>query len=61
MIPEDASKKPSRPIVEPHADMREMAATTMQIFIAFKEQGFNDNQALTLTITMITTGARGDK
>lgn len=39
--------------VEPHADIRAMAATTMRLFVAFTEVGFTPPQALKLIATLI--------
>lgn len=34
--------------VEPHADIREGAATAYQMYVAFQEAGFSPHQALEL-------------
>jgi len=49
-----------RPPVEPHADIRESAATSMQIYTAYLEVGFTELQALKITIAVLTVGIRGN-
>lgn len=39
--------------IEPHADMRKMAAIMMQTYVAFREQGFTEGQAMYLIGQMI--------
>ena len=47
------------PRMEPHADLRQMATVTRQTFIAYKDAGFNDEQALRLVIAMISRPTPG--
>lgn len=42
-----------KPRIEPHADIRQAAHAYRQIFIAFKEAGFTDAEALALTISVM--------
>lgn len=42
--------------VEPHADIRTMAATAMQMFVAFTEVGFTPSQAMELISQVISAG-----
>ncbi|MCD2263262.1 hypothetical protein K3888_11190 [Dietzia aurantiaca] len=39
--------------MEPHADLRNAANVTRQMFIAFTDAGFDDKQALALVIAQM--------
>lgn len=43
-------------IIEPHADVTNMSATLMQMYIAFTRQGFSEAQAMQLVIAFFTAG-----
>jgi hypothetical protein len=45
--------------VEPAAELREAAATTYQIFVAFEQSGFTETQAFQLTRDMLTASIAG--
>lgn len=47
-----------RPKTEPSADLRTLAATCWQTFIALRDEGFTDTQALTI-IGQMLIAARG--
>lgn len=44
-------------LIEPPAEMRTMAATAMQIYMAYIEAGFTPNQALELTKVALAIGS----
>lgn len=39
--------------VEPHGDIREGAASTFQFYVAYRQAGFNEDQAMTLVAAMV--------
>ena len=47
-----------RPPMEPHADIRGMAGTARQMFLAYVEQGFTENQALYLVASIVGQGPK---
>jgi hypothetical protein len=49
----DGDDVPATGAVEPPAGMRTMAAQTYQSFVAYREAGFSEEQALALTINMV--------
>lgn len=42
---------------EPHADIRQMAGTFWQMYVALTEQGFTEAQAIILVGNMLRPGA----
>lgn len=46
-------KPADRPPIEPHADIRQIAVNAMQMYIAFTDTGFTEQQALQLVIAVI--------
>lgn len=46
---------------EPGADFRLMAATSRQIFVAHVEEGFSEEQAMQLTMTILGEGIRANR
>ena len=45
--------------IEPHADMRQLAATHMQLFTAWMEVGFTEKQAMAMLRAAINGTMRG--
>lgn len=46
---------------EPGADFRMVAATSRQIFVAHVEEGFSEEQAMQLTMTILGEGLRANQ
>ena len=46
------------PPIEPSAGHREAAAATFGLFKAYVDAGFNDDQALTLLMTLLANASR---
>ena len=45
--------------VEPSADMRAAAHAVREIFVALMQEGFNENQALTIVGQILASNAQG--
>ena len=43
--------------VEPHADIRKAATVTFEIYVAFQQAGFTDEQAFQLARDVLAAGA----
>ena len=56
--PSDLFFGSGRPEVEPHAEIRVMAQVAMQVYKAFKDEGFSGEDALELTKTMMVNGQK---
>lgn len=46
--------------VEPSSDMRTMAHTLREFYVALLNEGFTEDEALTMVSTAIKSAARGD-
>lgn len=51
----------SRPAVEPHADLRQLARLHRQIFVAYVEAGFTEQQAMQLMGVHVAAAYQGSE
>lgn len=50
-----------RPAVEPPADVRHAAASAYQLFVAYRQAGFTERQAIALILGLIAASNGGGK
>lgn len=52
--------EPGRPMTEPSADLRQFASCLRQMFVALRNEGFSEREALAVLGTVVAANVQGN-